>query len=147
MLNKALSSVPLAKAAAPSPVTPRSFVLRAKERGHDLIRSDGTRSSYVAGHPDSFITRESSFNFHEYQSGRPGFGPMRVFGDEVFHGAGCGYNMHPHHNFAICAFVLEGELTHINTAEGGMVDRLRQGDYYMFSAGSGGKHCELSVTQ
>ena len=130
----------------PSPPTPRSFILRAGERGHDLIRSDGSRSSYIAGHPDAFITRESSFNFHEYQSGRPGFGSMRVFGDEVFHGAGCGYNMHPHHNFVICAFVLRGELTHINTVGGGMVDRLRQGDYYVFSAGSGGKHCELSVT-
>jgi quercetin 2,3-dioxygenase len=113
----------------PSPPTPRSFILRAGERGHDLIRSDGSRSSYIAGHPDAFITRESSFNFHEYQSGRPGFGSMRVFGDEVFHGAGCGYNMHPHHNFVICAFVLRGELTHINTVGGGMVDRLRQGDY------------------
>jgi quercetin 2,3-dioxygenase len=132
--------------AAPIAKPTQSFVLRAAERGHDLIRSDGTRASYIAGHPDSFIARESSFNFHEYQSGRPGFGPMRVFGDEVFHGAGCGYNMHPHHNFIICAFVLQGELTHINTTGGGMVDRLRQGDYYVFSAGSGGKHCELSVT-
>ena len=78
-----------------------AFVLRAAERGHDLIKSDGSRSSYVAGHPDGFITRESSFNFHDYQSGRPGFGKIRVFGDEVFAGAGCGYNMHPHHNFAI----------------------------------------------
>jgi quercetin 2,3-dioxygenase len=132
--------------AAPSPAAQRSFVLRARERGHDLIRSDGTRSSYVAGHPDAFITRESSFNFHEYQGGRPGFGSMRVFGDEAFHGAGCGYNMHPHHNFLICAFVLQGELTHVNTVGDGVVDRLRQSDYYVFSAGSGGKHCELSVT-
>jgi redox-sensitive bicupin YhaK (pirin superfamily) len=121
-----------------------SFVMRARERGHDLIRSDGTRSSYVAGHPDSFITRESSFNFHDYQSGRAGFGAMRVFGDEVFSGAGCGYNMHPHHNFVICAFVLQGQLTHINTV--GNVDQLNQGDYYVFSAGSGGKHCELSIS-
>lgn len=123
-----------------------SFVLRAGERGHDLIRSDGTRSSYIAGHPDGFVTRESSFNFHDYQSGRPGFGPVRVFGDETFHGAGCGYNMHPHHNFVICAFVFQGELTHINTAGRGMVDQLRPGDYYVFSAGSGGKHSELSIT-
>jgi len=123
-----------------------SFVLRAGERGHGRISSDGTRSSYVAGHPDGFITRESSFNFHEYQGGRPGFGPIRVFGDEIFHGAGCGYNMHPHHNFVICAFVLEGELTHINTAGTGMVDQLRQGDYYVFSSGSGGKHSELSIS-
>jgi quercetin 2,3-dioxygenase len=130
----------------PRPPARRSFVLRAGERGHDLIRSDGTRASYIAGHPDALITSESSFNFHEYQSGRPGFGSMRVFGDEVFHGAGCGYNMHPHHNFIICAFVLQGELTHVNTVGGGMVDRLRQGDYYVFSAGSGGKHCELGVT-
>src|SRR5271168_3241533 len=53
-------------------VMANSFVLRAGERGHDLIRSDGTRASYIAGHPDGFITRESSFNFHDYQSGRPG---------------------------------------------------------------------------
>jgi redox-sensitive bicupin YhaK (pirin superfamily) len=136
--------------AAPAHLTaPRAarFVIRAGERGHDLIRSDGSRSSYVAGHPDGFITRESSFNFHDYQSGRPGFGLIRVFGDEVFHGAGCGYNMHPHHNFVICALVLSGELTHVNTAGDGMVDRLRAGDYYVFSAGSGGKHCELSISQ
>jgi quercetin 2,3-dioxygenase len=123
-----------------------SFIIREAERGHDLIRSDGSRSSYIAGHPDGFVTRASSFNFHEYQAGRPGFGPIRVFGDEIFHGAGCGYNMHPHHNFVICAFVFEGELTHINTAGAGMVDRLQAGDYYVFSAGSGGKHSELSVT-
>jgi redox-sensitive bicupin YhaK (pirin superfamily) len=123
-----------------------SFIIRDAERGHNLIRSDGSRSSYIAGHPDGFVTRASSFNFHEYQAGRPGFGPVRVFGDEIFHGAGCGYNMHPHHNFVICAFVFEGELTHINTAGEGMVDRLQAGDYYVFSAGSGGKHSELSVT-
>jgi quercetin 2,3-dioxygenase len=71
---------------------------------------------------------------------------MRVFGEETFHGVGCGYNMHPHHNFVICAFVLEGELTHINAAGTGAVDRLHQGDYYVFSAGSGGKHSELSIS-
>src|ERR1700733_2104784 len=87
-----------------------SFVLRDRERGHDLIRSDGSRASYIASHPDGFVTRASSFNFHDYQSGRPGFGPIRVFGDEVFHGAGCGYNMHPHHNFVICAFILQASL-------------------------------------
>jgi quercetin 2,3-dioxygenase len=123
----------------------KSFVLRSHERGHNLISSEGPSASYVAGHPGSFVTRESSFNFHEYQGGRPGFGTMRVFGDEAFHGTGCGYNMHPHHNFLICAFVLEGELTHINTVGTGAVDRLHHGNYYVFSAGSGGKHSELSI--
>jgi quercetin 2,3-dioxygenase len=124
----------------------KSFVLRSQERGHNRISSEGLSASYVAGHPDGFVTRESSFNFHEYQGGRPGFGTMRVLGDETFHGTGCGYNMHPHHNFLICAFVLEGELTHINTVGVGAVDRLHQGDYYVFSAGSGGKHSELSIS-
>lgn len=124
----------------------KSFVLRAEERGHNVIYSDGSASSYLAGHPGSFLTRNSSFNFAQYQDGRPGFGTVRVFGDETFHGVGCGYNMHPHHNFIICAFVLEGELTHINTAGRGMVDQLRQGDYYVFAAGSGGKHSELSIS-
>lgn len=147
MLDTARSPGSIADVATQAPAPHGSFVLRAQDRGHDLIRSDGTRSSYIAGHPDGFLTRELSFNFHEYQSGRPGFGPIRVFGDEIFHGAGCGYNIHRHHNFVICAFILQGELTHINTAGNGMVDRLRQGDYYVFSAGSGGKHCELSIGQ
>jgi redox-sensitive bicupin YhaK (pirin superfamily) len=51
--------------------------------------------------------------------------------------------MHRHHNFIICAFVLQGELTHINTV--GNIDQLTSGDYYAFSAGSGGKHCEVNL--
>jgi redox-sensitive bicupin YhaK (pirin superfamily) len=66
-----------------------------------------------------------------------------VFGDEVFTPGGTGYNMHPHHNFIIMAFVLGGELTHINTI--GKVDALKRDDYYVFSAGSGGKHSELNI--
>jgi redox-sensitive bicupin YhaK (pirin superfamily) len=120
-----------------------SFVLRATERGHNKLLSTGPNASYVAGHPDAFITRYSSFNFHDYQSGRAGFGRIRVFGDEVFSGAGCGYNMHPHHNFLICAFVLRGRLTRLNTV--GKIDELAAGDYYLASFGSGGKHCELNL--
>jgi redox-sensitive bicupin YhaK (pirin superfamily) len=120
-----------------------SFVLRAQERGYNKLLSTGPTSSYVAGHPDATITRHSSFNFGPYQSGRLGFGRVRVFGDEVFRGTGCGYNIHPHHNFIICAFVLKGQLTHVNTV--GNIDQLGPGDYYAFSAGSGGKHCELNL--
>jgi quercetin 2,3-dioxygenase len=120
-----------------------SFVLRDADRGYNKILSSGPDATYLAGHPDAWLTRRSSFNFHEYQGGRAGFGRMRVFGDEVFSGNGCGYNIHPHHNFAICAFVLQGRLTHLNTL--GNVDELAADDYYVFSAGSGGKHCELNL--
>ncbi len=120
-----------------------SFVLRSSDRGFIKVLSDGEASSYVAGHPDGVFTRHSSFNFREYQSGRAGFGQIRVFGEEVFSGQGCGYNIHRHHNFIICAFVLRGELTHINTV--GKIDQLRPGEYYVFSAGSGGKHSELNL--
>jgi quercetin 2,3-dioxygenase len=120
-----------------------SFVLRASDRGFIKVLSDGEASSYVAGHPDGVFTRHSSFNFREYQSGRPGFGQIRVFGEEIFSGQGCGYNIHRHHNFIICAFVLGGELTHINTV--GKIDRLSRGEFYVFSAGSGGKHSELNL--
>ena len=91
------------------------FVLRAGNRGHSYLPSIGPNASYVAGHPEGVITRHSSFNFHEYQSGIPGFGVMKVFGDETFTPGGTGYNMHPHHNFIIMAFVASGALTHINT--------------------------------
>ena len=120
-----------------------SFVLRAAERGLSTLKSTGRSASYVAGHPNAQITRHSSFNFNDYQSGRAGFGQVRVFGDEVFSGAGCGYNMHPHHDFVICAFVLDGQLTHVNTV--GNIDQLSRNDFYVFSAGSGGKHSELNL--
>jgi len=120
-----------------------SFVLRAGERGYNKILSAGKTAAYVGGHPDAFVTRYSSFNFHEYQEGRPGFGRIRVFGDEAFHSPGCSYSMHRHHNFIICAFVLGGRLTHINTL--GKIDELLPGDYYAFSAGAGGYHEELNL--
>jgi len=122
-----------------------SFVLKTEDRGYNKLVSVGGPASYIAGHPDAFITRRSSFNFGDYQTGRHGFGKIRVFGDEIFTHAGCGYNMHPHHDFIIMAFILSGELTHINTL--GKVDTLKAGDYYAFSAGSGGKHCELNIDQ
>ena len=121
------------------------FVLRSNERGYSRLVSTGPNASYVAGHPEGVITRYSSFNFHEYQSGIAGFGKMRVFGDEVFTPNGTGYNMHPHHNFIIIAVILRGILTHINTI--GKIDLLKPGDYYAFSAGSGGKHSELNIDQ
>lgn len=120
-----------------------SFVLRSGERGFTRLASTGINASYVAGHPDGVITRHSSFNFHDYQSGIAGFGKMRVFGDEMFTGNGTGYNIHPHHNFIIIAVILQGSLTHINTI--GKIDVLGPGDYYIFSAGSGGKHSELNI--
>ena len=121
------------------------FVLRGAERGYTRLVSTGLNASYVAGHPDGVITRYSSFNFSDYQTGRAGFGKIRVFGDETFGPNGTGYNMHPHHNFIIMALVLKGSLTHINTI--GKIDVLHPGDYYVFSAGSGGKHCELNIEQ
>lgn len=121
----------------------QSFTLRATERGYDQILSTGPTGSYVGGHPDAFITRWSSFNFHDYQSGRPGFGKIRVFGDEAFNHPGCSYNMHRHHNFIIAAFVLSGTLTHLNTL--GDNDELKAGDFYAFSAGAGGLHEELNL--
>ena len=125
--------------------TATSFTLREAERGIHTYPSIGHEADYIAGHPDATLTRRSSFNFHEYQTGRAGFGSIRVFGEETFHGLGCGYNMHPHHNFIICAFVLSGRLTHVNTKLG-RTDELEQDDYYVFSAGSGGKHAELSIS-
>lgn len=119
------------------------FVLRAHDRGFEKFLSTGEASSYIAGHPEGMVTRHSSFNFGAYQSGVPGFGRIRVFGEEVFSGTGSGYNMHRHHDFIICAFVLAGTLTHVNTV--GNIDQLGPNDFYAFSAGSGGKHSELNL--
>src|SRR6201990_3003783 len=37
-----------------------SFIIRNADRGQDTIKSDGSRRSYIAGHPDGFVTRASS---------------------------------------------------------------------------------------
>ena len=66
----------------------RNFVMRAAERGYNKFLSTGESSSYIGGHPDAIVTRHSSFNFGPYQTGRPNFGRVRVFGDETFSGAG-----------------------------------------------------------
>lgn len=132
------------------------FILRSQERGYTRVESQmlpsgadahavPVHSTYLAGHPDTFLIRHSSFNFHEYQKGRDGLGKIRCFGEEIFSPNGCGYNMHPHHNFIIMAFILKGTLTHINTVAGGTTDILKAGDYYSFSTGSGGKHSELNL--
>jgi len=133
-----------------------SFIIRNKERGYNNIHSQilpsganpvAKHSTYLAGHPDAYLVRHSSFNFHEYQDGIDGFGKIRCFGDEIFSPNGCGYNMHPHHNFCIMSFVLDGTLTHINTAgKNGMVDALNKDDFYIFNTGSGGKHSELNIS-
>ena len=131
------------------------FVLRDDERGYNKILSQALpigpalvprHSTYVSGHPDAYIIRRSSFNFHEYQTGHDGLGKIRCFGDEIFSPNGAGYNMHPHHNFIIMCFVLQGTLTHVNDAGSeGIVDFVKPGDYYCFSTGAGGKHSELNI--
>ena len=115
------------------------------ERGHDKIRSTGAELSYVGGHPDGFHTRLRASTSTSTRAAGPALVRSACSATRPST-AGCGYNMHSHHNFVICAFVLEGELTHINTAGRGTVDQLRAGDYYVFSAGSGGKHSELSIS-
>ena len=82
-----------------------SFVIRNTDRGHDMITSDGTRRPILPVIPTASSRAHPASTSISIRAGRPGFGPIRVFGDEMFHGAGCGYNMHPHHNFVICAFV------------------------------------------
>src|SRR5262245_13935651 len=95
------------------------------------------------GYPDGAITRHSSFNFHEYQSGIPGFGVMKLFADALFTPNATVANMRPHHSRTIMAFVLECMLTPVNTI--GKIDELSADDYYVFSAGAGGKHSELNI--
>lgn len=113
------------------------FIISAKDRDvRELTQDD---NYLVAGK----VKRYSSFNFNEYQTGRDNFGSIEVFGEEFFSPGGSGYQLHPHHNFVIFAMVLEGEFTHLNTL--GAMDRFKAGDYYVFSAGSGGKHAELNI--
>lgn len=82
------------------------------------------------------------FSFdHYYDPRNMGFGPLRVFNDDVVQPSS-GFPTHPHSEMEIITYVLEGELEHKDST--GAFDRIRPGEVQRMSAGTGIRHSEYN---
>lgn len=83
------------------------------------------------------------FSFGDYSDPKNnGFHALRVFNDDTIAG-GNGFPLHPHRDFEIVTIVLEGELTHADSA--GNQETLRAGELQRMSAGTGITHSEFNM--
>ena len=80
------------------------------------------------------------FSFAEYHDPENmHFGALRVLNDDLV-GPGHGFDLHPHSDFEILSYVVDGELTHADSM--GNTHTLRRGEVQYMSAGTGVLHSE-----
>lgn len=80
------------------------------------------------------------FSFAEYRDpDRIHFGALRVLNDDLVT-PGHGFEMHPHSDFEILSYVVDGELTHADSM--GNAHTLARGEVQYMSAGTGVLHSE-----
>ncbi|ANE45547.1 pirin [Paenibacillus swuensis] len=83
-----------------------------------------------------------SFSFGDYYDpDNIGFGPLRVFNDDIIHG-GKGFGAHPHREMEIVSVVLKGHLKH-EDSEGNTVTTTF-GEVQRMTAGTGIIHSEVN---
>jgi hypothetical protein len=80
------------------------------------------------------------FSFAEYRNpDNVDFGVLRVLNDDLV-APGHGFDMHPHSDFEILSYVVDGELTHADSL--GNARTLSRGEVQYMSAGTGVLHSE-----
>ena len=84
------------------------------------------------------------FSFAEYHDpGNMGWGPLRVFNDDVIR-PGQGFGEHPHRDMEIITYVLDGELEHRD--DQGNRGIVHPGEVQVMSAGTGIVHAEFNAS-
>lgn len=85
------------------------------------------------------------FSFdHYHDPTNMGFGPLRVFNDDVIR-PDSGFGMHGHREMEIITYVIEGELEHRDST--GAHGRISAGEIQRMSAGTGIRHSEYNQSK
>lgn len=96
---------------------------------------------YEGGDPAAGITTRHAFSFGSfYDPDNIRFGPVLACNEETLR-PGSGFEEHAHSHTEIVTWVVEGELTHKDSA-GGHSGQVRPGDVQHFGTGSGARHVE-----
>ncbi|MEU2059097.1 pirin family protein [Streptomyces sp. NPDC013455] len=102
------------------------------------VRRAGER--YRGGEPEAGIDTRHAFSFGpHYDPGNLRFGALIACNEERL-APGAGFDEHPHRHTEIVTWVVEGELTHRDSA--GHETRVRPGDLQHLSAAAGVRHVE-----
>lgn len=105
-----------------------------------MIRIIPSEARFVANH--GWLRSHFSFSFAEYfDAENTEFGALRVFNDDTVQ-AGTGFGKHPHANFEIISYVLQGTLEHQDSM--GNRSQLRVGEVQCTTAGTGIYHSEYN---
>ena len=84
------------------------------------------------------------FSFDRYYDpNNMGFGPLRVFNDDVVQPSS-GFPLHGHSEMEIITYVIDGELEHKDSTGG--VGRIGPGEVQRMSAGTGIRHSEYNAS-
>ncbi|WP_171161840.1 pirin family protein [Streptomyces sp. I05A-00742] len=98
---------------------------------------------YRGGDPAAGIETRHAFSFSGfYDPDNVRFGPLVACNEEHL-APGAGFAEHPHRDVEIVTWVVEGELTHEDSA--GHVAVVRRGDVQWLSAGEGVRHVERNA--
>ena len=90
-----------------------------------------------------WLSARYHFSFGDYfDPARMGFGPLRVWNDDLFRPGG-GFPMHGHRDMEIITHVRKGAVTHEDSL--GNKGRTAAGDVQVMSAGTGIRHSEFNV--
>ncbi|MEE1928515.1 pirin family protein [Streptomyces sp. TRM 70351] len=98
---------------------------------------------YRGGDPAAGVDTRHSFSFSGFYDPRnTGFGLLVACNEETL-APGAGFAEHPHRDLHIVTWVVDGELTHTDTA--GHATVVRPGDLQRLSAGGGVRHTERNA--
>lgn len=107
-----------------------------------MLRVYKADSRYTNNH--GWLQTHFSFSFADYYDpNNMGFGPLRVFNDDIIQPK-MGFGSHPHHEMEIVSFVLKGALQHQDST--GNTEVIRPGEIQRMTAGTGIVHSEVNAS-